>query len=125
MSKSNGKFRVLRNETTGKVVLARARWCQSFWLRLRGLMFRFNLPDDEGLIFVYGRESRMDTSIHMFFMAFDIAAIWLDKNGQVVDKQVAKVWRPYYASRRPAQYVIEGRPALLDRVNVGDRLSFS
>ena len=122
---SKADFRVLRNASTGNVVLKRARWCQSFWLRLRGLMFRSHLPDDEGLIFVYGRESRMDTSIHMFFMAFDIAAIWLDKDGQVVDKQLAKVWRPYYAARRPAQYVIEGRPVLLDRVNVGDRLSFS
>ncbi len=122
---SKADFRVLRNVQTGNVVLERARWCQSFWLRLRGLMFRFSLPEDEGLIFVYGRESRMDTSIHMFFMAFDIAAVWLDKNGQVVDKQLAKVWRPYYASRQPAQYVIEGRPSLLDRVTVGDRLSFS
>jgi len=122
---SKADFRVLRNASTGKVVLEHARWCKSFWLRLRGLMFRFNLPEDEGLIFVYGRESRMDTSIHMFFMAFNIASIWLDKDGQVVDKQLAKVWRPFYGSRRPAQYVIEGRPVLLDRVNVGDRLSFS
>jgi uncharacterized protein len=118
------QFRVLRNADSGAVVLPRAEWCQSFWCRLRGLMFRMNLPDDEGLIFVYGRESRMDTSIHMFFMFFAIAAIWLDKDGRVVHKALAKPWRPAYASSKPAQYVIEARPALLDRVAVGDRLVF-
>lgn len=117
-------FRTLRNEKTGKVLLNRAKWCQSFWCHFRGLMLRPSLPDDEGLIFVYGRESKMDTSIHMFFCFFPIAAIWLDKDGRVVDKALAKPWRPYYASRQPAQYVIEGRPRLLDQVNTGDRLRF-
>jgi uncharacterized membrane protein (UPF0127 family) len=118
------QFRVLRQADSGLVVLARVRWGQSFWLRLRGLMFRRHLPEDEGLIFVYGRESIMDTSIHMLFMFFAIAVVWLDKNGQVVDKKLAKPWRPFYASRKPARYVVEARPSLLDRVAVGDRLSF-
>lgn len=118
------EYRALRNVETGAVLLPRLRWCSSYWCRLRGLMFRSSLPEDEGLLFVYGRESRMDTSIHMFFMAFSIATIWLDKDGRVVDKTLAKPWRPAYASRTPAQYVIEARPSLLDRVTIGDRLSF-
>jgi uncharacterized membrane protein (UPF0127 family) len=118
------EYRVLRNTDTGAVVLPRLRWCQSFWCRLRGLMLRRDLPEDEGLLFVYGRESRMDTSIHMLFMFFAIATVWLDKDGRVVDKVLAKPWRLAYASRQPAQYVVEARPSLLDRVTTGDRLSF-
>jgi uncharacterized protein len=118
------RYRVLRNADSGAVVLPRLRWCQSFWCRLRGLMFRTKLPEDEGLLFVYGRESRMDTSIHMLFMFFSIATVWLDKDGRVVDKVLAKPWRPVYASRQAAQYVVEARPSLLDRVSTGDRLSF-
>jgi uncharacterized membrane protein (UPF0127 family) len=118
------QYRVLRNAETGEVVLPRAVWCQSYWCRLRGLMFRRDLPEDEGLLFVYGKESRLDTSIHMFFMAFAIATVWLDKEGRVVDKVLAKPWRPAYASSKPAQYIIEARPSLLQRVAVGDRLSF-
>ncbi len=118
------QFRVLRKADTGMVVLARVRWCQSYWLRLRGLMLRRHLPEDEGLILVYGHESIIDSSIHMLFMLFAIAVVWLDKNGQVVDKKLAKPWRPFYASRKPAQYIVEARPSLLDRVAVGDRLSF-
>jgi uncharacterized protein len=118
------EYRVLRNAETGAVLLPRLRWCQSFWCHLRGLMLRRDLPDDEGLLFVYGRESRVDTSIHMLFMFFAIATVWLDKDGRVVDKVLAKPWRLAYASRQPAQYVVEARPSLLDRVTTGDRLSF-
>jgi uncharacterized membrane protein (UPF0127 family) len=118
------QYRVLRNAKTGAILLKRAKWCQSFWCHFRGLMLRRSLPEDEGLLFVYERESKIDTSIHMFFCFFPIAAIWLDKEGQVVDKALAKPWRPFYAPRAPAQYVIEARPSLLDRVAPGDRLSF-
>jgi uncharacterized membrane protein (UPF0127 family) len=116
-------FRTLRN-ARGEVLLARAKWCSSYWCRLRGLMFRRSLAEDEGLIFVYGRESVLETSIHMLFMAFPIAAIWLDAEGRVVDKALAKPWRLAYAPRRAAQYVIEARPALLERVQIGEKLTF-
>lgn len=117
-------FRVLTNTRTGVVLLPRLRLCRDFFSKFRGLMFRADLPESEGLIFVYGRESRVDTSIHMFFMAFPIAVVWLDKENTVIDTALAKVWRPAYAPKTPAQYVIEARPSLLDRVKVGDRLSY-
>lgn len=88
-------------------------------------MFRPPPPEGEGLLFVYGRESRTETSIHMLFVSFPIAVVWLDRDGRVVDKLLAKPWRPAYASRAPAQYFIEALPSLLDRVQTGDRLDFS
>lgn len=106
-------------------MLARAAWCASFWGHFKGLMLRRHLPDDEGLLFVYGGESVLQTSIHMLFMLFPIATVWLDKNGVVVDKVLAKPWRLSYAPHKPAQYFIEARPGLLDRVAIGDRLSFN
>jgi uncharacterized membrane protein (UPF0127 family) len=118
------EYRVLKNATSGATLLDRLQWCENFWLKFKGLMLRRDLPENEGLIFPYGRESKIDTSIHMLFMNFAIATIWLDKNGKVVDTALAKPWRPAYASRVPAQYVIEARPSLLDKVTVGDRLLF-
>lgn len=117
-------YRVLRRASDGAALLTRVKWCQGFGDKLRGLMFRRQITDDEGLIFVYGRESKVDTSIHMFFMNFDIACIWLDKEGRVVDKVLAKRWRPAYAPRVPAQYVVEASPALFDKVQVGEVLRF-
>jgi uncharacterized membrane protein (UPF0127 family) len=117
-------WRVVRKADTGEVVLARARWCQDFWCHFRGLMLRRTLPDDEGLFFVFRRQNVAETSIHMFFMFFAIAAVWIDEEGVVVDKKLAKPWRPAYLPAKPARYLIEARPLVLERVNVGDRLTF-
>jgi uncharacterized membrane protein (UPF0127 family) len=109
-----------RNET----LLARAKWCDTFGSRLRGLMLRRALTPDEGLILVEPRASVAATSIHMLFVSFDIAAIWLDGDRRVVHKALARSWRPYYASPRPARYVVEGLPLLLDHVAAGEILNF-
>lgn len=89
-----------------------------------GLMFTAALPNDQGLLFVTGAESRTNSTIHMFFMRYPIAVIWLDKTGRVVDAQLAKPWRPAYVPKAPAQFYIEANLALLDTVRVGDRLRF-
>jgi uncharacterized membrane protein (UPF0127 family) len=123
MSQQQTDWRILRKED-GTILLARVKWCASYWCKFKGLMLRRNLPEDEGLLFVYSRESKMDTTIHMMFMRFPIATIWLDTNGSVVDKVLAKPWRPAYAPRKPARYFVEASPSLLDRVTIGDRLRF-
>lgn len=98
------------------------RRCDTFFCRLRGLQFRRALPDGEGLLFIHPAESRTATSIHMFFVFFDIGVIWLAADGTVVDAQLAKPFRPYYAPRAAAKYFLEGPPALLDWVQIGERL---
>ncbi len=117
-------WRVLENAENGDVILARVRLCTSFWCHFRGLQLVPRLPDDQGLLFVTGGESRSNTAIHMFFMLFSIAVVWLDASGTVVDTQFAKPWRPMYMPKSPAQYYIEANPLLLERVQIGDRLRF-
>lgn len=114
----------LLHQSSNTVLLSNVKWCNSFFCRLRGLMFRSALAEGEGVLLVEGRESRLDTSIHMFFMRFPIAAIWLDARFRVVDTCLARPWRPYYAPRAPAQYTLETSPALLDKIKVGDELKF-
>jgi len=104
--------------------LERVRPCVSFLCRLRGLTFRRALGKDEGLLLVGHRESRAEAAIHMFFVFFPIAAVWLDRNGQVVDAQLARPFRPLYVPRAPARDVLEGAPALLEQVQIGDQLRF-
>jgi hypothetical protein len=120
----SAKGRVLRNARTGAVVLERVRLCDTFWSRFRGLQFVRHLPEGEGLLFVTSSESRANTTIHMFFMFFSIGVIWLNASGEVVDKCLAKPWRPAYAPQKPAQYFVEALPDVLDRVQVGDVLRF-
>jgi len=118
------RFVNLRLRSTGVVVVSGARWCDSFFSRLRGLMFRERLNPGEALILVEPSESRAATSIHMLFVSFPIAAIWINSKGRVVDKVEAQPWRPYYAPREPARYTLEAAPALLEKISIGDEFDF-
>ncbi len=113
------------NESRDEPLLGRVRWCQSFFCRLRGLTFRRRLGADEGILLVGTRESRMDSAIHMLFVFFPIAVIWLDRTGRVVDTALARPFRLAYVPSGPARDVLEGPPDLLKRVNPGDRLRFA
>jgi len=115
---------IVRNETRNEHLLGQVRRCASFLCRLRGLTFRRTLGADEGLLLVGTRESRADAAIHMFFVFFSIAAIWLDGEGRVVDAQLARPFRPLYVPRGPARDVLEGPPSILERVQIGDQLRF-
>ncbi len=114
----------LIHKASGVTLLSNVKRCNTFFCRLRGLMFRSALAEGEGLLLVESRQSRIDTSIHMFFMRFPIAAIWLDARFRVVDTCLARPWRPFYAPRAPAQYTLETSPALLDKISIGDELTF-
>lgn len=114
----------LRHSSSNTILLTHVKWCDTFLTRLRGLTFRAPLAEAEGLVLVERRESRMDTSIHMFFVSFPIAAVWLDSQFRVVDKRLAEPWRPFYAANTPAQYVLEAAPGLLQKISIGDELEF-
>ena len=115
---------VLRNLTTGETLAYNVVRCDTFWKRGRGLMFRSSLGPDEVYFFIEGKESVAQATIHMFFVFFSIAVVWLDRDKRVVDKVLARPFRPYYASRSPALYYIEGHPNLLDLVSIGDQIEF-
>ncbi len=111
---------LVRNRTTGEVLARRLVRCDTFLKRGRGLMFRRPLGQDEAYLFVLDRPSVIDAAIHMFFVGFPIAVVWLDTDLRVVHCALAKPWRPYYAPPRPAKYFLEGHPHLLALVHGGD-----
>ena len=115
---------MLRNLTTGRTIASRVVRCDTFWRRARGLMFRSAIGTDEVYLFIESRESVAQTTIHMFFVFFPIAVIWLDRDKRVVDKAQAQPFRPFYAPGGPAQYFVEGEPSILDLVSTGDQLVF-
>ena len=118
----SARYVTLRRQD-GTLLPLRARLCDTFLCRLRGLTFRRSWPGDEGLLFVESAESRVATSIHMFFVFFSIGVVWLAADGSVVDAKLAKPFRPYYAPAAPAKYYLEATPALLSWVQVGERLT--
>jgi len=100
------------------------KYCNTFLTQLRGLTFRSGLARDEGLLLVGTRDSRLDSSIHMLFVPFDLSVIWINSAMHVVDKIIAKSWRPAYFSKKPAKYVLEIHPTRWEDFEVGDGVEF-
>ncbi len=118
-------YRQITLAGNGRVLIPRAKWCDSFSSKLRGFTFRRHLAADDGLVLVENGDSRLSTAIHMLFVNFDLGVIWVNSQGQVVDQTVARPWRLSYTPQAPAQYVIEGHPDMLDHVQIGDTIQFT
>lgn len=101
-----------------------AKYCNSFFCQLRGLMFTTSLPDHQGLLLVQNSDSRINSSIHMMFMWMDLAIIWINSQYLVVDLVHARRWKIAYLPKEPAKYVLETSVSNLSDFNIGDTLRF-
>ena len=97
------------------------KYCDTFASKLIGLMFSRKLGVNNGIILVENNETRINTSIHMMFMNFDLTILWLDDNMVIVDKVLAKRWIPIYFPKKPAQYVVELHPSKFTEYKIGDQ----
>jgi uncharacterized membrane protein (UPF0127 family) len=119
------RFIIVRNLNKPDLSPARVTYCDSFLCRLRGLMFRDRLEPDDGLLLVQGRrDSRVETSIHMLFVPFDLNVVWINTDMTVVDKIIAKAWRPAYFPAALACYILEIHPERRGDYQIGDKVEF-
>jgi uncharacterized membrane protein (UPF0127 family) len=119
-------MKIIRLENRNQPLPAplQAIYCDSFLCRLRGLMFRSQLASEEGLLLVQGRDSRLDAAIHMLFVFMDLAVVWINSKNIVVDTVLARAWRPAYAPRQAAKYILEIHPSRLNEFKIGDHVEF-
>ena len=107
-------------ERTREVLAEEVEVADTFFTRLKGLMFRLELAQGKGLL--------LDPcpQIHTCFMRFCIDAVFFDKNGNVlfVQEQM-KPWRfgRYVGGSRYTLELPGG--TLAGRVQKGDKLIFS
>ncbi len=92
--------------------------------RKRGLMFRKELPADAGMLFVYGRERRIEMWMKNTFLSLDM--LFLDRAGQV--RRIARNAKPFsraiISSLEPALAVLEVPAGTADRLGIvpGDKV---
>ena len=115
---------IVHNQDYAQAKPVRAVYCDSFTCRLRGLTFRRRLGLEHGLLLVQSRDSRMDASIHMLGVFIDLAIIWINNSGKVVDTCLARRWRLAYVPKHPARFILEIHPDRLNDFSVGDQVYF-
>ncbi len=103
----------------------RVKICDDFFSRFKGLMFDSAIAQNEGILLVQESESRINAAIHMFFMNFDIAVFWLDKDLRVVDKKIAQKWKSILTPSKPAKYIFETHPKNMQKIQMGETLQLS
>ena len=110
----------VHNVTRGITILEKAYVADSFFLRLKGLLGRRELPPGEGLVIV------PCNSIHTVGMAFPIDAAFVDAGGVI--RYLEEGMPPSRVGKRVkgARYVIEGPAGLFSRTGTeaGDRVEF-
>ena len=124
MSETKNRTVRIVNRQSGEVLLGSARWCQDSLCKLIGYQFRSHIKPDEALVLVHKKDSITQSAIHMFFVFTPLGVIWVNKQNCVTHLQVAKPWRPHYASPSPACYVIETNVENLERFKIGDFIEF-
>jgi len=115
---------IVHNRSRPQDQLVQVRYCDTFLCQLRGLTFRRQLPLDEGLLLVQGRDSRLEAAIHMLGVWFDLTIVWINADMLVVDVRKASSWWSVFVPQFPASYVLEISVDKLRDFRVGDEVYF-
>lgn len=108
----------LMNLETNEIILQQLVQADHFLSRLRGLMWKRDLPENTGLMI------HPCNSVHCFFMKFPIDVVFVDKDHQVV--HIISNMKPGSISPivKKAKYVVESNANTVSKqVKIGDRLS--
>ena len=93
--------------------------------RIRGLMFQEQLPNDQGMIFVFNEPGVY--SLWMLNMQFPLDMIWFDENGSVVhiEKDISPCKKPIeimacqsIVPSGDALYILEITAGFIDEFNI-------
>lgn len=111
----------LIDNTNKNIIVDNLFVADSFWSRMKGLMGKKDMGEDEGLLLA------PCNAVHMMFMRFPIDVIFLDRDFVVV--KILNNLKPWRTSPivRGAYQVIELKAGIAaeKRINNGDKLSLA
>ena len=102
--------------------IAEIKIANTFFSRLMGLMFKKNAKVP--LLFEIPEKinKKERSSIHSFFMRFEIVLVFIDKGNVVYEIAKMKPWN-YYIPKKPAKYIVEfDRREFNDCLKIGDEI---
>lgn len=107
---------MILNKTTNEHIKVKIIYANNFFKRFKGLMLKKDID------FVMLFTNLTDSSIHTFFMKFEIDVYFLDNNKNVFEKASIKPWK-FYKPKNKAKYILETKKDLL-KIKIGDELEF-
>lgn len=103
--KNENKLRILYNKETN-IEIGKVKIANNFSSRLLGLMFKRNA--EYPLLFEIPNriKDKHRSSIHGFFMRFDLKLVFIDEKNIIYELADLKPWK-YYVPQKRAKYIIE------------------
>ena len=111
-------------QRSGRILAHRVTLRRSFRERSLGLMFRREIDPEEAMVFCLPRSGIREAGVHMLFVPFPLALVWLDEGCRVVDRVLARPWQMGYRPTAPSRYFVEAHSSRLNLVQEGDRLTW-
>ena len=118
---TNKNLRLITLKKSNKKI-AKIRIANTFFSRLMGLMFKKNAKIP--LLFeIPERMNRKErSSIHSFFMRFEIVIVFIDKGNAVYEIAKLRPWN-CYIPKKPAKYIVEfDKREFNDCLKIGDEV---
>jgi uncharacterized membrane protein (UPF0127 family) len=97
---------------------------KSFLQRLKGFMFHSSIKENEGMLLVLKKSSRLKASIHMAYVNFSLGIIWINDQLSVTQVELAHSWTTILFPAKPAKYILEIHPSQISTFAIGDRIRF-
>ncbi|MGC8479710.1 MAG: DUF192 domain-containing protein [Candidatus Micrarchaeia archaeon] len=102
----------------------------SFFKQMLGLMHRSSLKENEGMLFIFNRETKM--GIWMLNMKFNIDILWINSKKLIIDfKEDAKPCNSLFSCKtmypkESSKYVLELNSGYIKKegINIGDKIIF-
>lgn len=124
--KIEGKIHFLDGQKGDTVTFIRAAVADNFPERNRGLMYRYSMPEDVGMIFIFERKDYLSFWMKNTHISLDI--IYVDENMLIVDIHEHTI--PYSEEMIPSKikalYAVEVNAGFCERhgIEPGDRITF-
>ena len=123
MIEMNNKETILIKEKDKKKI-ANVKFADSYFSRLKGLMFKKDL--DYVLVLKPAEtKSKSASAIHSYFMKMTIDVIFLNEEKQVYEIKQLKPWK-FFTPSSGASYILELKEGSIEKykINLGDKLDF-
>lgn len=115
---------MLKNLSKKSTIIAKVHLAESYFSKMRGLMFERKRNFDYAIVLCLDEESRLKASIHMLFVFFPIAVFFLDSHKKVVDKKLMKPFSLNYTPKKASKYIVELPSEKINSAEIGDVLSW-
>lgn len=117
MLKMNNKKLVTVLNMNNVPVVKRVAIADTFLMRLKGLLGKSELNEDEGLII------QPCNSIHTFFMKFNLDIAFVDENYMILEIYRNLSPNKFSKIHKDSKFVIEARAGVLSVLKKGDRIN--